>query len=108
MAERHIRPAGRKLRSSRLFRSATIVLAPPAGLVNVVLLIVEVETFGSPWWLVWEWLVGLMLLVVVRQTLLGGVVVRDDGSSSTTGWGACSRSPRPGRHDHRSGAPRSN
>lgn len=56
-------------------------------LVNVVLLIVGVETLGSPWWLVWEWLVGLMLLVVVRQNLLGGVVVRDDGVLVDNGLG---------------------
>lgn len=74
-------------------------------LVNTVLLIVGVEPSRSPWWLVWEWLVGLMLLVVANQNLRAGVAVRDEGITVDNGLGrvqridweqiAATRPPRP-------------
>jgi hypothetical protein len=84
MTERHIRPTGRKL---RIFLAFWIGLYWLSLLVNTVLLVFGVETLGSPWWLIWEWLLGLMLLVAVSQNLRGGVVVREDGVLVDNGLG---------------------
>jgi hypothetical protein len=84
MTERHIRPTGRKL---RIFLTFWIGLYWLSLLVNTVLLVFGVETLGSPWWLIWEWLLGLMLLVAVSQNLRGGVVVREDGVLVDNGLG---------------------
>jgi hypothetical protein len=102
VGERLIRPTGRKF---RLFLTFSIGLYWIFLLVNTVLLIGGVETLRSPWWLVWEWLVGLMLLVVANQNLRAGVAVRDEGILVDNGLGrvqriaweqiAATRPPRP-------------
>lgn len=102
MTEQHIRPTGARFRIFLTFATGLFWLSL---LIDLTLLILGVDTYGSARWLVWQSLVGLPLLVTVIQIWRGGAVVRDDGVLVDNGLGrvqqidweqiVATRPPRP-------------